>query len=68
MTDKTFTLYWRTGDREVVTGETVEKAMMLAGYGGGAIRALDFYAKGDDREWKWAPETREWVAEQKAQP
>jgi len=40
MTDKTFTLYWRTGTREVVTGKDTADAMTRAGYGGGATRAL----------------------------
>lgn len=59
--DPKFTLYWRTGDREVVQGRNPAEAMTLAGYGGGALGALDFYAKGDDHDWKWVPETREWI-------
>ena len=34
--------------------------MTLAGYGGGACRALDFYAKGDNTEYEWNPTTRAW--------
>lgn len=59
--DPKFTLYWRTGKREVVQGRTAEEAMNLAGYGGGALRALDFWANGDDSEWAWVPDTREWT-------
>jgi hypothetical protein len=59
--DKTFTLYWRTGDRDVVIGPDIAKAMTLAGYGGGSIRALDFYANGDDRDYRWDGSAREWV-------
>lgn len=58
--DPKFTLYWRDGKREVVQGRSAGEAMTLAGYGGGAIRALDFWAKGDDVEWEWVPQTREW--------
>lgn len=64
--DPKFTLYWRTGQREIVQGRTIEEAMMLRGYGGGAVRALDFYAFGEDTEYKWVPTTREWVATEAA--
>lgn len=37
---KVFTLFWLDGTREA--------AMNNAGYGAGALRALDFYAEGDD--------------------
>jgi hypothetical protein len=53
---KTFTLYWRHGDKSEVKGETIIQAMNNAGYGAGAVRALDFYAEGDPYEWingKW---------------
>ena len=59
--DPKFTLYWRTGKREVVQGRTIAEAMTLAGYGGGAARALDFYASGDNMEYKWVESNREWV-------
>lgn len=55
-----FTLYWRTGEREIVKGPDVASAMTLAGYGGGSVRALDFWARGDDRDWQWNAEKREW--------
>ena len=58
--DKQFTLYWRTGKREVVSGRDPAEAMTLAGYGGGAIRALDFYAEGDNHEYSWDSGEREW--------
>ena len=58
---KKFTLYWRDGKRQVVTGETIVQAMTRAGYGGGAVGALDFYANGDDHNYQWRPATREWV-------
>jgi len=60
MTNKTFTLYWRTGQREVVTGNTVEEAFTLAGYGAGAAPALDFHAKGDDDAYVWDPAIGLW--------
>ena len=38
-----FTVYWLTGDREVLEGETIANAFTLGGYGGGAINAVDFF-------------------------
>lgn len=57
---KKFTFYWRTGDREVLEGETPAHALDRAGYGGGAVRALDFFSYGDDRRWEWNAEVRDW--------
>jgi hypothetical protein len=59
----TYTLYWRTGDKETVQGCNIAEAMTLAGYSGGAVRALDFYT---DNEtpcpiYSWNAEKREWV-------
>lgn len=61
MIDKKFTLYWLTGDREVVEGATPAAAMTAAGYGQGALRALDFYAAGESTEWVWHQDTRSWL-------
>ena len=58
MSDETFTLYWRMGKREVVKGETIAKAMTLAGYSGGAVAALDFFVNGEDHDWEWRD--RDW--------
>ena len=55
-----YTLYWKTGDREVVEGATPAQAMTLVGYGGGAVGALDFYASGDNDQYQWNRQTCEW--------
>ncbi len=59
--DPQFTLFWRGGKREIVEGRTIAEAMTLAGYSGGAVRALDFYAVGADPNWTWVETTREWI-------
>ena len=56
-----YTLYWLTGQREVVEGFNVGEAMTLAGYGNGALGALDFFAYGDNKEHTWDGEKRKWV-------
>lgn len=58
--DPKFTLYWRTGDREVVQGRTIAEAMTLAGYGGDAASALDFWAHGECGDYSWNKMIREW--------
>lgn len=55
-----FTLYWRTGHREVVYGVHAADAMSRAGYGRGALPALDFWATGVDTDYSWDAERREW--------
>jgi len=58
---KEFTLFWLTGHSEVVKGNEPHEAMNNAGYGGGSVRALDFYANGDKREeYEWDSQNREW--------
>jgi hypothetical protein len=56
-----FTLYWFDGTSEVITGETAYEAMVHAGFGGGAIAALDFWAHGDIKEYSWNKEIRQWL-------
>lgn len=48
-----FTLYWKDGKRDVVKGRNTVEAMTLAGYGGGAVGALDMVANGNDHAWYW---------------
>lgn len=59
MNGERYTTFWA---ESVIQGRTIAEAFMLAGYGGGALRALDFYSSGDDRNYRWVPESREWVA------
>lgn len=40
---KKFMLYWLDGKSEEVQGESISDAFRRAGYGGGAIQALDWY-------------------------
>jgi len=57
----TYTLYWIDGQRETVTGESVARAMARAGYGRGALEALDFYVKGESHDYEWDSKERDWV-------
>jgi hypothetical protein len=56
-----FTFYWRTGQRDCFEGETPEQALTLAGFSQGAVGALDFHARGDNKEYTWDKEKREWM-------
>lgn len=60
MEDKTFTVYWRTGERQEIQGQTQAQAMSLAGYSSGAIAAVDFICEGNNEEYEWNGTTREW--------
>ena len=51
---------WRNGQRDLVNGPTVEQAFTNAGFGGGSMAAIDFYAHGDDHKYVWNASTREW--------
>ena len=39
---RTFILYWLDGKEEKVRGNDIADAFMRAGYGGGALAALDY--------------------------
>lgn len=40
---KKFILHWLDGSTQEINGTSISDAFMRAGYGGGAIRALDWY-------------------------
>ncbi len=58
---KTFTLFWLTGDSELVEGSDIAHAMNKAGYGNGSLRALDFHGEGDLQDkYVWDSTARKW--------
>lgn len=48
-----YTFFWPDGVREVLEGKAPEHALELAGYGFGAINAVDFFAEGDNKKYIW---------------
>jgi hypothetical protein len=54
-----YTFYWLDGTREVLEGKSESDAANRAGYGHGAISALDFVAKGENNEYVW--NNNKWV-------
>ena len=58
---KKFTFYWLDGSRNVLSGDTVEGAFTAAGYGGGAIKAVDFYENGEKDDYQWDKEAKKWI-------
>lgn len=50
--EKDFVLVWKDGKREKVTGSDISNAFSKAGYGVGAIRALDYYEPVDRKKYK----------------
>ena len=61
MEKKTFTIFWLTGDSQIVRGYDAQTAMSNAGIGAGALPAMDFYADGDIRDkYIWDAIARTW--------
>ena len=56
----TYTLFWLDGTREVIQGETISIALCVAGYSNGAMRALDFYAEGENTSYIWSDRNNQW--------
>lgn len=48
--DKAFTYFWKDGTMSLLYGEDRANALNRAGYGAGALRALDFCSAGDTRQ------------------
>lgn len=65
MFDSYFTLYWRDGKREIVKGTDIADAMTHAGYGHGALKALDFHCKGVDYDYEYSKEQHKWILKNK---
>lgn len=40
---KTYKLYWLDGKTEIIYGFSISDAFTEAGYGAGALKALDYY-------------------------
>lgn len=55
-----YTFYWLTGDKEILCGDDPADAMNKSGYGGGSVRALDFYATGENNNYVWDSVNRSW--------
>lgn len=60
----TYTLFWLTGETDIIKGDTISDAFRRSGYGGGSINALDFYEIGDKRDdYIW--ENKKWIRNEK---
>lgn len=60
---KQFTIFWLSGKSEIIVGNTIKEAFTNAGYGAGALKAVDFYADGDETQfYEWNTITQTWDA------
>ena len=48
--DKTFVIHWRDGSKNEVVGPSIEAAFTAAGYGAGAVGAIDYYEEKKEDE------------------
>lgn len=55
-----YTFFWLTGNREILEGTDAADALNKAGYGNGAVRALDFYAPDDNNDYVWNEKAHTW--------
>ena len=59
----TYILYWLDGNKEKVRGTSIADAFRRAGYGGGALAALDFYDDRGEDTYTWNEEGHTWRRE-----
>lgn len=57
---KFFTIYWLGGNRSVVNGKDIADAFSRAGYGGGAVNAIDWYDEGVSETHFYNKQERQW--------
>jgi hypothetical protein len=64
-----YTIFWLDGKCEVLEGNNLEDAFSKAGYGAGAVRAIDFTGKGDiSKDYEWDSDSKDWVSVPKGIP
>ena len=56
----TYIVYWRDGKWSLLQGGSLSHALTEAGYGHGALAALDFYEERETPSYKWNKDSREW--------
>jgi len=56
-----YTFYWLDGKRDVLEGDSISNAFLKAGYGAGAMAALDFICNGDNNEYCWNKNKNIWI-------
>ena len=61
MKEAYFTLYWRDGKTNVIKGPSIEEAFTAAGYGSGALPALDWYDNGVTNTHRYDKVKHEWA-------
>ncbi|QVD49170.1 hypothetical protein LUCX_100 [Xanthomonas phage vB_XciM_LucasX] len=59
--ESAFTLYWKDGRREIIVGEDIADAFHKAGYGSGALGALDWYDQLPSDTHRWDADSKDWV-------
>ena len=55
-----YTFFWLDGKKEVLEGTTPADALTKAGYGNGAIKALDFFIEGKNNKYIWGDHKYLW--------
>ena len=58
--EKTFTVYWKDGNREELVGISKMNAFAKAGYGASALLSVDFICEGIDNNYIWDDENSSW--------
>jgi hypothetical protein len=59
--EKKFSIYWKHGKHSVIIGVTIEDAFTRAGYGAGALAAVDWYDNNPVATHSWDNVAKEWL-------
>ena len=63
---KDFIIYWKTGDREAIRGETARDAFRSAGYHFAALAGVYAIDTFDGPGYTWSNDTEGWVENEPA--
>ena len=55
---KLFTVFWKDGKREVLSGEDFYEALASANYDQYMMSSVVLYVEGDNNDFEWVPDVR----------
>jgi hypothetical protein len=59
--DRKFSIYWNDGKFEVISGPTLEQALITAGHSPAKSRNIAGFDYGDIQTKRWEAQTGEWT-------
>lgn len=56
-----FTIYWKDGTKNIISGNSIEEAFTVAGYSAGVLKGIVGYSEGVEDTHYWDADKNEWL-------